>query len=78
MKKLIIITGIATLVYACSGGGENKDASATENQSSDLFSGDKSSGSSSKGIGKFTNVELSPTLDAKMAEAGKTIFDVKI
>jgi mono/diheme cytochrome c family protein len=78
MKKLIIIAGMAVLVYACSGGGESKDASATENQSSDLFKEDKAANSNeSKGIGKFTHVELSPTLDVKMAEAGKMIYDVK-
>jgi mono/diheme cytochrome c family protein len=77
MKQLFIIAGMAVLVYACSGGSENKDASATENQSGDLFSGNNSSGSASKGIGKFTNIELPATLDAKMAEAGKTVFDVK-
>lgn len=78
MKKLVIITGIAALVYACSGGDQKQDTSATDNQTSDLFEKKAPDPEhEAKGIGKFTHVEVSPALDVKMAEAGKGVYDLK-
>jgi len=78
MKKLIIITGIAILVYACSGGGENPSADSNASNTSDLFEKKAPDPAhEAKGVGKFTHIEVSPTLDVKMAEAGKGIYDLK-
>jgi cytochrome c len=79
INKLIIITGIAVLVYACSGGGDANTASTDNSSSSgDMFTKKAPDPAhEAKGIGKFTNVEVSPTLDPKMAEAGKGIYDLK-
>jgi hypothetical protein len=78
MKKLIIVTGIAVLVYACSGGGENPAADSDASNQSALFEKKAPDPAhEAKGIGKFTNVEVSPTLDVKMAEAGQGIYDLK-
>jgi cytochrome c551/c552 len=77
MKKLIIISGLAVLIYACSG-GEEKMESTSENKTGDLFKEEKPNPEhEAKGIGKFTNVEIASALDAKMAEAGKGIYDLK-
>jgi len=81
MKKLIIVTGIAVLVYACSGGGDNNpsaDSNSPDNNNSALFEKKAPDPAhEAKGIGKFTKVEIPATLDAKMAEAGKSIYDLK-
>lgn len=78
MKKLIIITGIAVLAYACSGGGEQPAADSDASNSGALFEKKAPDPAhEAKGIGKFTNVEVSPTLDAKMAEAGLKVYDLK-
>jgi len=78
MKKLIIISGITALIYACSGGGENQNSSAGENKSSDLFNEEKPNpAEAAKGIGKFTHVEIAPALDEKLATGGKAVFDLK-
>jgi cytochrome c551/c552 len=79
MKKILIVTGVAAFFLAC-GGGEEKKNETTESapSSSESAAAAPASGAdAAKGIGKFTNVELSPTLDAKMAEAGQTVYDVK-
>jgi cytochrome c551/c552 len=78
MKKLIIITGISVLVYACSGGGENPAADSNASNSNNLFEKKAPDPAhEAKGIGKFTQVDIAPALDVKMAEAGKSIFDLK-
>ncbi|HLG36102.1 MAG TPA: c-type cytochrome [Bacteroidia bacterium] len=78
MKKLFIILSIAALLYACSGGGDNQNTSGSDSQTGDLFKeGKPDAEDEAKGIGKFTDVEISPTLDVKMAETGKGIYDLK-
>lgn len=79
MKKLIIIMGIAVLVYACSGGGENPAADSNANNNSGNLFEKKAPDPEheAKGIGKFTHVDIAPNLDVKMAEAGKGIYDLK-
>ncbi|HQV00199.1 MAG TPA: cytochrome c, partial [Bacteroidia bacterium] len=65
MKKLILITGIATLIYACSGSSENKtsDTAAAETATATETPEEKQA-ADARGIGKFTNVEVGETLDA--------------
>ena len=79
MKKFLIVTGMAAFFLACGGGEEKKNESvATAPATTETSAAAPASeGDASKGIGKFTNVELSPTLDAKMAESGQTVYDVK-
>ncbi len=78
MKKLIIIAGIAVLVYACSGGGDNPAADSNASNTSNLFEKKAPNPAhEAKGTGKFTHVEISPALDAKMAEGGKAVYDLK-
>ena len=80
MKKLIIISGIAAMVYACSGGSDKNNSTADETgkASSDLFKEEKPNPEvEARGIGKFTHVDIASNLDAKMADAGKGIYDLK-
>ena len=78
MKKALILFSFAALIYAC-GGNTEKAQPATENPSSasDLMTEDKEAANDKRGIGKFTNVELAPELDAKMAADGSGIYDLK-
>lgn len=76
MKKLLIITAFGVLAYAC--GGNDKPANEgdqttanTETPASDPAYDAK------RGVGKYTNVEVSPQLDAAMADRGQKVYDVK-
>lgn len=74
MKKTILILSLAIGMYACSGnGGDKKEAAATQTTS------DTSTPAydPKRGTGKFTKVEVSPTLDKAMATAGQKIAEVK-
>ena len=79
MKKVLLFTGICALLYACSGNPEKKEPAAENNASASDLMGDDKSGyaDDKKGVGKFTNVELSPKLDEKMAAEGNGVYDVK-
>ena len=79
MKKALFITAIAAMIYGCAGNTETKspEADATTG-GGDLMKEDTSHfAPDEKGIGKFTNVEVPPTLDAAMAGLGNGIYDLK-
>jgi cytochrome c551/c552 len=72
MKKILLIATLVGLTYACSNSSsEKKETSSTDQASSD------DSGSSPEGVGKFKHVDLAANLDKKMADGGKTIYDMK-
>jgi mono/diheme cytochrome c family protein len=75
MKKLLIISALFTIIYAC---GDN---AADNNQTSEPGTADNTTPGSdydtSRGAGKFTNVEVSPTLDQAKADAGEKVYEVK-
>ncbi len=82
MKKLLVLSALAVFIYAC--GGENKEdkpanasgeTAATDN--SNKPGGGDPGYDAKRGVGKFTNVEVSPQLDAAKAEAGIKVYDVK-
>ena len=79
--KIKFLTAIAFLsllsLAACGGSGETKDADTNTSGNTEAASTEKAAEDESKGIGKFTSVELSPNLDSKMAEAGKSVYDMK-
>jgi mono/diheme cytochrome c family protein len=72
MKKLLFITGCAILIYACGGNAGSKNETAAEKSSAENPSYDPN-----RGAGKFSNVEVSATLDKAKAEAGQKVYDVK-
>lgn len=79
MKKImLLITGI-TFFYACGGSETKKESESSSTDVKELYGDDKKTDEDheKKGIGKFTHVEVSPTLDTKMAEAGVKVYDVK-
>jgi cytochrome c2 len=80
MKKFLVITAMAAIIFGC---GNNETDKKVESATSEFTTEEKKEsaeapeGDASKGIGKFTKVEVSPTLDAKMAESGQKVYDVK-
>lgn len=77
MKKLFIVFAIATFTYACGNQeGKKTDANATEPQKETTANGNPSY-DPNRGEGKFKDVQVSPTLDATLAEKGQKEFDVK-
>lgn len=80
---LMLIGGI--LLYSCGGNSgsnnsnsstttENEGSAATENGSANI---DVNAPSDSKGVGKFTDVKVSNTIDKAMAQKGEEVFQTK-
>lgn len=78
MRKLMLLSVVAVLIFSCSG-NEQKQPEQKSVDTKDLLGDDNAAPSAddSKGIGKFTNVELSPTLDPAMATKGNGVYDMK-
>jgi mono/diheme cytochrome c family protein len=74
LKALFTVVALAGISFASCGGGNEK--TSQEQVSSEAAKAEQEE-ENSKGIGKFTNVELTHPLDEKMVEQGKTIYDVK-
>jgi mono/diheme cytochrome c family protein len=80
MKKMIVIAGITAFFMACSGNSSDAKKEDGANPEVAAKAGDdqqKKERDAKRGIGKFTNVEVSPALDAAKAEAGLAIYDMK-
>lgn len=76
MKKLIVLSSfvaIMVIVAAC-GGNDNAGNSSTAGNDK---SNDVSKYDPNRGEGKFTKVDLSPSLDVAKAETGKKVYEVK-
>lgn len=74
MKKLILIGSLFFAIVACNSG---EDAGDTDSAAESSSAPSASSYDTSRGSGKFTNVEVSPTLDVSKAEAGEKVYEVK-
>ncbi len=74
MKKLLLIAGIAALIYACGGASqqENQNEDATTSQNNSTAPADNPDG-----VGKFKDVQVPEKLDAAMADKGQSVYDVK-
>lgn len=73
MKKLTIVVGIALLIYACAdntGKSNTSEAPAKENTAAPSYD-------TAKGAGRFTKVDIPATVDSKLADAGKKVYDLK-
>lgn len=72
MKKMILLMSLAIVMYACSNNGGNKKETPSATAETDAQAYDPK-----RGAGKFTKVEVSPTLDQAMATAGQKVSDMK-
>jgi cytochrome c551/c552 len=75
MKKLLVISIIAFSMAAC-GGNNTEEKQVSSSEPAQSQSGNPSY-DPKRGEGKFTNVEVSPTLDVVKAEAGEKVYSVK-
>jgi|CXWJ01.1.fsa_nt_gi cytochrome c551/c552 len=82
LTTLSLLLTLGITIFSCS--NSNPPKKEEEFDASKIYNADKEANSNAakaaqdaKGIGKFTNVELGAKLDTKMADAGKSIYDVK-
>ena len=78
MKKLLVL-GIFTLFIAACGGNNTDEKSEKKESSSESATTGNGNPSydPNRGAGKFTKIDVSPTLEAAKADAGEKIFSVK-
>lgn len=76
--KFLFLFSIIITIVACSGDSK-KEENKNDGGSSlkDMMSDTSNAVAYEKGIGKFTSVDLSPTLDVKSAALGSGIYDLK-
>jgi len=80
MKKLIIaglILFTLTLAISCGGGKSDSASTTTPPATEDKTANGNPSYDPHRGEGKFTKVDVSPTLDATMAASGEKVYSVK-
>ena len=78
MKKLVFLGIVALTLVACgSNADEKKEAGAASTADQKETAGANPSYDPKRGEGKFSNVQISPALDASKAEAGNKIYIVK-
>jgi hypothetical protein len=77
MKKIIVISALATFIFACSP-DKPKTTDTGSGAGNELLKDDAAkSALDAKGVGKFSNVAIDPNLDPKMAALGTGIYDLK-
>src|SRR5689334_9735024 len=81
MKKNSVFTAIVlSFLFLLASCGDNDDKKAEESSSgSDATTQDTGSKlkTDPKGVGKFSNIELTHPLDQKMVDGGKGVYDMK-
>lgn len=79
MKKFLFIAGFILAAWACSGGGSNQTGGNAEPAPPDNTATvpETQPAASDKGIGKFQNVQVAPTLNQQTADKGQKVYDVK-
>ncbi|HNH65398.1 MAG TPA: cytochrome c, partial [Bacteroidia bacterium] len=79
----LMIAGMGITLFAACGGSATKEEKAAESKDMNQYyeeekqKEDAKVADDGKGFGKFTDVKVDPKLDKQMADAGKSIYDVK-
>jgi cytochrome c551/c552 len=76
MKKLLVLVALSGLIYACSNDRSEKEGK-TSKENDNPNNAASSSYDSTKGAGKFTHVDLASSLDHKLADGGKAVYELK-
>ena len=76
MKKLVLLGLVTVFVVACGNNSNQKNQTAPVAEEK-TASGENPSYDLQRGEGKFTKVDVSPTLDVAKATAGEKVFTVK-
>lgn len=78
MKILGLGIGLAMAFSSCGGGDKSSNSSeATTSSESTAATSENPSYDPERGEGKFKDVQIAEAIDAKLAEAGKSAYDVK-
>lgn len=77
MKKLIAIFSIVSIVAACGGGNSHAPAATTASTETNTTASGNPSYDPNRGEGKFKDVQVKPTLDMTLANAGEKVYNVK-
>lgn len=82
MKKLMYVSVLALCLFACNSTANN-ESNNSANDTTAASSGQTAGAGTNpsydpnRGEGKFTHVDISPSLDKEKAEAGEKIYNVK-
>ena len=76
MKKFLVTACVLLLLYACSDSGKSDNSNAN-GSAEKTDTATPATESNEKGIGKFTDVKLDPTVNQQMATKGQNVYDVK-
>ena len=84
MKRIILMGILPVIMYACNSGGPNESSKTSTTSTSDTLnekntstSGGAVSYDSSRGVGRFTHVDIQDKIDESMATGGETIYGAK-
>jgi hypothetical protein len=70
MKHYLLFAGLISLIYACSGNNSGNKETPANNDTVKAYD-------AKKGVGKFTHIDLNPSLDKNLADSGMTIYGLK-
>jgi cytochrome c2 len=77
MKKLFVLIALLGFIISCSNNSTEKKETAAAGDAATTADNGNPSYDPNRGEGKFKDIEISPALDLKMAEAGIKVYDVK-
>ncbi len=79
MKKFAAILSLVFFIAACGGGNTENNAEKAKETSTESATTESGNPSydPNRGEGKFKDVEVSPNLDVKLADAGEKVYSVK-
>lgn len=79
MKKFAAILSLVFFIAACGGGNTENNAEKAKETSTESATTESQNPSydPNRGEGKFKDVEVSPSLDVKLADAGEKVYSVK-
>ena len=77
MKSYHFILGTLGMSMLLACGGPESKSSENPTPASSSPTQEKSAADAAKGVGKFTQVDISPSLNTTMAQAGNKVYDMK-
>lgn len=76
MKSKITAISLSLLLLACAGNNNTQPAASDATAADEPAAGNPSY-DPERGTGRFTSVEVSPTLNSALAESGQKVYEVK-
>jgi len=76
-RKIFFVTACLAMATACNSNQPKETSTSSADTSASSTAGSADEGTNPKGIGKYTDVQLTYPLDEKMVASGKSTYDVK-